>query len=45
MSFRTNSYQQISLTDIISGLSSREQKALENSWVKTFAEDIFPIYK
>ncbi len=42
MSFRTNNYQQISLMDSFSGLTSREQKALENSWAKVFAEDIFP---
>lgn len=42
MSFRTNSYQQIAFTDSFNGLTSREQKALENSWAKTFAEDIFP---
>lgn len=42
MSFRTNSYQQLSLTDSFGGLTSREQKALERSWAKTFAEDIFP---
>ena len=42
MSFRTNSYQQLSLTDSFGTLTSREQKALERSWAKTFAEDIFP---
>ena len=42
MSFRANNYQQISLMDSFSGLTSREQKALENSWAKVFAEDIFP---
>ena len=42
MSFRTNFYQQISFTDCMNGLTSREQKALEHSWAKTFAEDIFP---
>ena len=42
MSFRTNPYQQIAFTDSFVGLTSREQKALENSWAKTFAEDIFP---
>ena len=42
MSFRMNSYQQLSLTDSFSGLTSREQKALEHSWAKSFAEDIFP---
>lgn len=42
MSFRTNSCQQLSLTDSFGGLTSREQKALERSWAKVFAEDIFP---
>lgn len=45
MSFRTNSSQQISFTDSFNGLTFREQKALENSWAKTFAEDIFPSIK
>ena len=42
MSFRTNSYHQLSFTDSFGGLTSREQKALERSWAKVFAEDIFP---
>ena len=42
MSFRANSYQQIAFTYSFAGLTSREQKALENSWAKTFAEDVFP---
>lgn len=42
MAFRTNNSQQLSLTDITNSLTSREQKALENSWAKIFAEDIFP---
>ena len=42
MAFRTNSSQQLSLTDITNSLTSREQKALENSWAKIFAEDLFP---
>jgi hypothetical protein len=42
MAFRTNSYQQLSFTDSFGGLTSREQKALERSWAKVFAEDIFP---
>ncbi len=42
MAFRTNSYQQLSFTDSFNGLTAREQKALERSWAKTFAEDIFP---
>lgn len=41
MSFRANSYQQLSLTDTYNGLTSREQKALEhycdpNDYNKTF---------
>lgn len=42
MAFRTNSSQQYSLTDITSTLTTREQKALDNSWAKVFAEEIFP---
>lgn len=42
MSFRANNYQQMSLMDSFSGLTSREQKALENSRAKAFAEDILP---
>ena len=42
MSFKENSYQQISFSDSFSGLTAREQKALENSWAKVFADEIFP---
>lgn len=42
MSFKENSFQQMSLTDSISGLTAREQKALEKSWAKIFADEIFP---
>lgn len=42
MAFRTNSSQQLSFTDTIWGLTSREKKALEKSWAKPFAEEIFP---
>lgn len=42
MSFRPNPTQQISMTDSLWGLTPREQKALENSWAKVFADDIFP---
>ena len=42
MAFRTNSYQQLSFADSFEGLTFREQKALEHSWAKVFAEDIFP---
>ena len=42
MSFRTNDSQQLSFSDTLYGLTPREQKALQNSWAKVFAEDIFP---
>ena len=42
MSFKENAYQQMSFTDSFSGLTVREQKALENSWAKVFADEIFP---
>ena len=42
MSFRTNESQQLSLFDASFGLTPREQKALERSWAKVFADDIFP---
>ena len=42
MSFRKNNYQQMSLADSFMGLTSRERKALENSWAKTFGDEIFP---
>lgn len=42
MSFKPNASQQISITDSFSGLTAREQKALENSWAKVFADEIFP---
>ena len=42
MSFKENAYQQISFTDSFSGLTAREQKALEKSWAKVFADEIFP---
>ncbi len=40
MAFRTNSSQQLSLTDITNSLTFWEQKALEDFWAKIFAEDI-----
>ena len=43
MSFKENTYQQISFTDSFSGLTAREQKALEKSWAKVFADEIFPV--
>ena len=42
MSFKENSYQQLSLHDSFSGLTAREQRVLENSWAHTFATEIFP---
>lgn len=42
MSFQLNSCQQYSLTDRVNNLTFREQKALENSWAKIFADEIFP---
>lgn len=42
MSFKENNCQQLSFTDSFSGLTSREQKALEKSWAKVFADEIFP---
>ena len=42
MSFKENTCQQISFTDSFSGLTAREQKALEKSWAKTFSEKVFP---
>lgn len=42
MAFKTNDSQQYSLTDSMNNLTSRELEALEKSWAKVFAEDIFP---
>lgn len=42
MSFKENTYQQMSFTDSFSGLTTREQKALEKSWAKVFEDEIFP---
>lgn len=42
MSFKENSYQQLSFADSFSGLTAREQKALKNSWAQIFADEIFP---
>ncbi|MEQ8156141.1 MAG: transposase [Clostridiaceae bacterium] len=42
MSFKENSCNQISFIDSFSGLTTREQKALEKSWAKVFADEIFP---
>jgi len=32
----------MSITDSFAGLTAREQKALEKSWAKVFADEIFP---
>ena len=42
MAFRENSNQQLSFNDTLWGLTEREKKALEKSWARTFAEEIFP---
>ena len=42
MSFRTNDCQQISLNDKLMNLTEREKKALNKSWAKVFADEIFP---
>lgn len=42
MSFKENSCQQISIADSFNTLTAREQKALEKSWAKIFADEIFP---
>ena len=42
MSFRKNSFQQMSFSDTLFGLTAREQKALENSWAEVFAKEVFP---
>ena len=43
MSFVTNPSQQMTLNDSTFHLTSRERKALEKSWAKSFAEEIFPV--
>lgn len=42
MSFKLNSAQQLSFFDSFINLTQREQKALQNSWAKVFAEEVFP---
>ena len=42
MSFRQNQSQQVTFSDDWWGLTDREKRALEKSWAKTFADDIFP---
>lgn len=43
MSFRKNESQQLSIFDAFHALTPREQKALENSWAKVFADEVFPM--
>ena len=43
MSFFTNTSQQMTLDDSTYHLTGREQKALEKSWAKVFAEEVFPL--
>ena len=42
MSFVTNPAQQMTLDDSLFQLTDRERKALEKSWAKPFAEELFP---
>lgn len=42
MSFRANDSQQMSFDDHLMALTERERKALEKSWAKIFADEIFP---
>ena len=43
MSFRKNESHQMTLNDSYFGLIEREKKALERSWAKVFADDVFPM--
>ena len=42
ISFRANDCQQLSLNDKLMNLTEREKKALDKSWAKIFADEIFP---
>lgn len=42
MSFKTNECQQLTLDDSFFSLTDREKRALEKSWAKVFAYEIFP---
>ena len=42
MSFFTNPVQQMTLDDAVFSLTARERKALENSWARIFADELFP---
>lgn len=43
MSFVTNPVQQMTIDDSTFHLTDRERKALDKSWARPFAEDIFPM--
>lgn len=43
MSFRANDSQQLTLNDSFMLLTERERRALEKSWAKVFADEIFPV--
>lgn len=43
MSYSTNPCQQITLDDSTFNLTPRERRALDNSWAKVFADEIFPL--
>ena len=42
MAFKENGCQQLSLDDSFLNLTERERNALEKSWAKIFADEIFP---
>lgn len=42
MAFKTNDYQQITLSDSFLNLSPRTRKIIEKSWAKDFADIVFP---
>ena len=42
MCFKTNDCQQLASHDSLRNLTERERKALEKSWAKIFADEIFP---
>lgn len=42
MSFKTNTYQQLTLDDSYAFLSDRCKKIIDHSWAKSFADIVFP---
>jgi len=42
MAFKTNDYQQITITDTFLNLSPRTRRIVEKSWAKDFADIVFP---